>query len=606
MSHRDNLMIGAYNSSSSTSRTRMDNSSRSKNFEIMHDDLGTWLEKYQAVDKNEGEQYHLPQRQYSIMTMGNHTKPPPPPTVLSSYADTDSIDCAEYTNESMMSDAGISTTRSPSRASSYKYIDDNDGSSCIIHGLTYTPSRLSSINNDWDSPSNLENPHNWPLWKKIFHTALPALYGFVLTIGTSAYVPAIPFIMFHFNVSRQIALLPLALYTFGFTTGPLIYAPLSELYGRRIVYWLSMPLFLLFTAICGASNSVYVLMIMRFFASFTGSGALAVGAGTILDIWDRDAQSKAAISYIMAPFLGPCLGPLIGAYVITENNFDWRWSMWIVMLIGSPVAIMSIFMQETSKSQIMYKKASGTVEGKIPHKRGDTRLFIRKLRQALSRPFHMMFFEPLVALLSIYTGFAFAMLFSFFASYNFVFLVVYHFNQKQIGFTFLGILVGFIFAVASFSLFDNTLYRRECARVRGVPAPEHRLYTAMLGSIMLPIGLFWFAWTPRITVHWIVPVLAGVPFGWGTLGIFISSTAYLVEVYQVTNSASAIAANGILRYTLGAAFPLFTIQLYTTLGIHWAGSIFAFLSLFLTPVPWIFFWKGKLLRAKSSYDTSLA
>lgn len=218
----------------------------------------------------------------------------------------------------------------------------------------------------------------------------------------------------------------------------------------------------------------------------------------------------------------------------------------------------------------------------------------------------MMFFEPLVALLSIYTGFAFAMLFSFFASYNFVFLVVYHFNQKQIGFTFLGILVGFIFAVASFSLFDNTLYRRECIRVRGVPAPEHRLYTAMLGSIMLPIGLFWFAWTPRITVHWIVPVLAGVPFGWGTLGIFISSTAYLVEVYQVTNSASAIAANGILRYTLGAAFPLFTIQLYTSLGIHWAGSIFAFLSLCLTPVPWIFFWKGKLLRAKSSYDTSLA
>jgi predicted phage tail protein len=75
---------------------------------------------------------------------------------------------------------------------------------------------------------------------------------------------------------------------------------------------------------------------------------------------------------------------------------------------------------------------------------------------------------------------------------------------------------------------------------------------------MLPTGLFWFAWAPQKNVHWIVPVLAGVPFGWGSLGIFLGAITYLVEVYQAANSASAVAANGILRYLLGAAFPLFT------------------------------------------------
>jgi hypothetical protein len=83
------------------------------------------------------------------------------------------------------------------------------------------------------------------------------------------------------------------------------------------------------------------------------------------------------------------------------------------------------------------------------------------------------------------------MMFSFFGSYNYVFQSIYHFNQKEVGLTFLGILVGFFLAVTSFGIFDATLYRRAGARVSdGIPAPEHRLYAAMLGSVMLPIGLF--------------------------------------------------------------------------------------------------------------------
>jgi hypothetical protein len=119
------------------------------------------------------------------------------------------------------------------------------------------------------------------------------------------------------------------------------------------------------------------------------------------------------------------------------------------------------------------------------------------------------------------------MIFSFLGSYNYVFQSVYHFNQKEIGLTFIGILVGFIFAVMTFGIFDATLYRKASVKANGHPAPEHRLYAAMLGSIMLPIGLFWFAWAPNKDVHWIVPVLAGVPFGWGCLAIFVRSQPFL-------------------------------------------------------------------------------
>jgi O-antigen/teichoic acid export membrane protein len=195
------------------------------------------------------------------------------------------------------------------------------------------------------------------------------------------------------------------------------------------------------------------------------------------------------------------------------------------------------------------------------------------------------------------------MMFSFFGSYSYVFALIYHFNPRQIGLAFLGLLIGFLFAVASFGIFDATLYRKAASKANGRPAPEHRLYAAMLGSLMLPIGLFWFAWSPSPSVHWIVPILAGIPFGWGCLAIFISATTYLVDVYQAANGASAVAANGILRYGLGAAFPLFTLQMYEGMGIHWAGSVFAFVSLGLLPVPWVFYWKGSVLRGRSLYDT---
>jgi MFS family permease len=88
--------------------------------------------------------------------------------------------------------------------------------------------------------------------------------------------------MAKYHVEREVAVLPLSLYTLGFTIGPIIAAPMSELYGRRAVYWTTLPLLLIFTAIAGASNNVPLLIVTRLLAGIGGSGSLAVGAGTSL------------------------------------------------------------------------------------------------------------------------------------------------------------------------------------------------------------------------------------------------------------------------------------------------------------------------------------
>jgi MFS family permease len=120
--------------------------------------------------------------------------------------------------------------------------------------------------------------------------------------------------MIRFNVGRELAVLPLSLYTLGFTIGPILAAPLSELYGRRSIYWTTMPLLLIFTAIAGASNNLPVLIIFRLLAGIGGSGSLAVGAGTIARFMGSAATWRTSCTVIHYGSISwSCLGSL-----------DWR------------------------------------------------------------------------------------------------------------------------------------------------------------------------------------------------------------------------------------------------------------------------------------------
>lgn len=82
-----------------------------------------------------------------------------------------------------------------------------------------------------------------------------------------------------YHVEREIAVLPLSMFTCGFLIGPLIAAPLSEIFGRRIIYWTTLPMLFIFLGIAGASNNVPLLIVMRLLAGTGGSGTLAIGAG---------------------------------------------------------------------------------------------------------------------------------------------------------------------------------------------------------------------------------------------------------------------------------------------------------------------------------------
>lgn len=197
--------------------------------------------------------------------------------------------------------------------------------------------------------------------KKAYHTAATACLGFAVTCGSSLITPATPEIAEQFNVSRTASILALSLYVLGLGLGPMIAAPISEMYGRSVVYKVSSCVFMLFILGAGFSKSFGALLVCRLLAGILGGPVLAVGAGTNADMYTSKSRAIASSLFIMMPvstilsctetsltlaqFLGPALGPVIGGFAAQFRG--WRWTQWCTLFIALAVTAMVMFMSET-------------------------------------------------------------------------------------------------------------------------------------------------------------------------------------------------------------------------------------------------------------------
>jgi hypothetical protein len=217
--------------------------------------------------------------------------------------------------------------------------------------------------------------------------------------------------------------------------------------------------------------------------------------------------------------------PVLGSFLTVRKS--WRWTQWTLIFFSLLSTFVTCFAGETHKKTLIQRrnKKLGLPPPPTPFTSTKAKLNFF-LTVTLTRPLHMLVTEPIVAFLSGYIAFNFAILFSFFAAFPYVFESVYDFDTEQSGLVFLALGVGCLLAVPTVLICDHLYYQphvrlsHEEGR-RGLVPPEYKLYPAMMGSFGLPIGLFWFAWTARRGVSWVSPVMSAVPFAWGNLSIFI-------------------------------------------------------------------------------------
>ncbi|KAK6213333.1 major facilitator superfamily transporter [Colletotrichum tabaci] len=453
-------------------------------------------------------------------------------------------------------------------------------------------------------PHDPRNPMLFSKTTKWFITMMVSLTTLAVALLSSAYTGGIRQIIEEFGVSQEVATLGVSLFVLGFAIGPLLWAPLSELFGRQSLFFGTYAVLTAFNAGCAGADSATTLLVLRFFAGAFGSSPLANSGGVIADMFPAAERGLAMALFAAAPFLGPVLGPIIGGFLGAAAG--WRWVMgFLAAFSGTFWLLGTALVPETYAPYLLRQRAAKLSKmtgkcyvSKIEHEQGKISL-AESFKTALSRPWILLFREPIVLLLSLYMAIIYGTMYMLFAAFPIVYQQGRGWSQGIGGLAFLGIMVGMIFAIM-YTIPENSRYQRVQEENGGFAPPETRLRSAMVGSVAVPVGLFWFAWTNNPSIHWIVSIAAGIPFGFGMVLLFLSTMNYLIDSYTIF-AASVLAASSVIRSCFGAAFPLFTSYMYEDLGTNWASSIPAFLALACVPFPFLFYKYGPAIRARCKF-----
>ncbi|OCK73702.1 major facilitator superfamily transporter [Lepidopterella palustris CBS 459.81] len=469
-------------------------------------------------------------------------------------------------------------------------------------GTEVSPYIVDFLNNDPYNPLLL------PRWKKYVCTTLVAFATLAVTFISSAYSGAVSGIIDDFGVSEDVAVLGISVFVLGFALGPLLWAPLSEQFGRRLPFFGTYFALTAFNGGCVAANSFATLTVLRFFAGVFGSSSLTNSGAIIADMFDASERGMMLAVFLAAPLLGPSFGPIAGGYL--GEAAGWRWVHGLFAIFtGTLWILITLFVPETYAPSLLSKRAAklSRMTGKVYVARtdlGDKKKLSEQYKTVLYRPWLLLFCEPIVLFTSIYMAIVYGALYMMFPLLPPIFQTQHRWSAQTSELSFLGVAVGMSIGVLH-GIYNNKHYVRIAAKHDGFPPPEVRLKTGILASVTLPIGLFWFAWTNGSEIHWIVPIIGTAIFSYGLVVLFLSLTNYLVDTYVIF-AASVLAASTVLRSIFGAVFPLFTTPMLHNLGIHWAGSVPAFLALACMPFPLLFYVYGRRIRSKGKYAVQAA
>lgn len=164
---------------------------------------------------------------------------------------------------------------------------------------------------DFDGDDDPYRPINWPTHKKVLTTVL---YGFITmsaTWASSSYSAGTEQIAREFHVGSQVATLGTTLYLFGFGIGPLLWAPLSEVYGRRAPVLTPMFIAVCFSFGTATAKDLQTIMLTRFWGGFFASAPMTNTGGVMGDLYSPAWRGIALAGYSMAIVCGPALGTAI-------------------------------------------------------------------------------------------------------------------------------------------------------------------------------------------------------------------------------------------------------------------------------------------------------
>ncbi|KAL1975421.1 hypothetical protein VTN31DRAFT_3813 [Thermomyces dupontii] len=457
---------------------------------------------------------------------------------------------------------------------------------------------------DFDGPDDPTNAMNWPGSKKLANASVIAFITLLTPLGSSMFAPGLPDVMKDFNSSNpELASFVVSVYLLGYCFGPLLLAPLSEMYGRLPIYHVCNVLYVIWTVACALAPNLASLIIFRLLAGLAGSCPLTVGPASFADMIPQEKRGTAMSIWALGSLIGPVVGPIAGGYM--AQDIGWRWTFWVLAIAAGVAAIAGfLFMRESYSSIILQRKVerlrketgNQNLRSALDTGRTPQDLF----RFSIVRPLKMLFLSPIVFLLSVYVGVIYGYLYLLFTTIPTVFQIQYGFSSGSVGLAYLGIGVGSLLGLMVIGSTSDRLVKQLTAKNGGTPKPEYRLPLMIIGGLFIPVALFWYGWSADQELHWIMPIIGTALLGIGNLIIFMATSTYLIDAFTVY-SASVMAANTVFRSLAGAVLPLAGGRMYADLGLGWGNSLLAFIALAMIPLPFLFWRCGERIRTSKRF-----
>ncbi len=322
--------------------------------------------------------------------------------------------------------------------------------------------------------------------------------------------------------------------------------------------------------------------------------------------------------YVFSLVFGVTMGPVLGAVV---EPLAWRWYVfftqvflqppcltgcahrifWIQLIVcGALMPAVFLFVKETRGSVLYPKHFPDDADG--ADDAPDSKKALEELYTTTTRSAILLTTELTVALFTLWSSFAFGLVFISTQSIPLLFSSAFGWPAYQSGLVQSALGIGQILGFGA-CLFQRRLYIDSARRNDehpGVPIPEAILHLSIPTTpVALAGGLFMYGWS-IYQPHWIVPAIGLALVGFASMVIINCASIYITDSYS-TFAASAIAAVAFGENVFAAFLPLAAKPMYERMGYDWASSLLGFIALALTLAPLLLLCKGKKIRSKSTF-----
>lgn len=500
----------------------------------------------------------------------------------------------------------------------------SNGISTHHHKQVYISSKegapgVDTISVDFDDgDGKFQNPHHWPASQKWSIVVLNTTNLFLMNLSVTVVAPALDVI------SRDLGMdagfegpLVMSTYMLTLALGPLLLAPLSELYGRAPLILMGNIVYIIFNLVCGFVNTKAQLMACRALSGLGGGAAPVVSsfstmnrmhaqydqqvaAAMISDCFNNEERGKPVATLNAAFVLATPVGAIVGAF--STQYVSWRVSFYITTGIVGLTTLASVFVYRESYPPVLLRRKKKHLHKQHPSEHyktpyDDLHPTVADLYYKTTiRPLYLLATQPALQAVVLYVAYTYGLTYLIFSTFPALWEQHYGEPKNIASLHYLAAGIGYFIGILICMSCADRFYRALKRRNNDVEKPEFRLPLTAISAVLLPAGLFCYGWTAEYKVHWAGPSVSIAVVMCGCTIVFQNTAAYMMEAYTLYQ-ASVTAATYLCRGICGFLLLLFGPKMYDRLGYGWVGTILGFLALtFAWIVPLLLWFYGERLR----------